>query len=129
MLAATPLAACSGGSGAPASFGKVPGGNVSDTSEGLLAVVPNAPAVLARDANGLYAMTITCTHESCDVAPSNGTTLFCSCHGSLFDNNGAVLRGPASSPLVHFAVTVDAAGNITVDGTTQVAASVRTAVA
>jgi Rieske Fe-S protein len=108
ILAATPLVACSGGSsGAAASFGKVPAGNVSETREGVISVVPNAPAVLARDADGLYAMTITCPHQGCDVTPS-GTTLFCPCHGSRFDSNGAVLNGPAGSPLVHFAVTLDA---------------------
>ena len=127
ILAAAPLMACAGASGSPASFGKVPAGNVSNTMQDTLAVVPNAPAILARDKDGLYAMTITCTHQSCDVSPE-GTTLFCSCHGSRFDSNGNVLAGPAGSPLVHFAVSVDAAGNITVDGTTQVAASVRTAV-
>src|SRR5450432_2340701 len=122
MLAAGPLVACAGASGAPASFGKVSAGNVSSTSEGLLAMVPNAPAVLVRDAAGLYAMTITCTHAGCEVSPS-GTTLICPCHGSRFDHNGAVLQGPAGSPLVHYAVTLDAAGNITVDGTMEVAAS------
>jgi cytochrome b6-f complex iron-sulfur subunit len=100
---------------------------VSSTSVGSLSVVPSAPAILARDAGGLYAMTITCTHEGCDVVPS-GTTLDCPCHGSRFDSNGNVLQGPAGSPLVHFAVTVDASGAITVDGTMQVAASVRTIV-
>jgi Rieske Fe-S protein len=109
-------------------FGDAPAGNVSDTSVGMLADVPNAPAILARDAQGLYAMTNTCTHEGCDVAPSSGSTLYCSCHGSRFDDNGAVLHGPASSPLVHFAVIVDAAGAITVQGGTRVAAGVRTAV-
>jgi Rieske Fe-S protein len=128
VLATTPLVACSGGAAEPASFGKVPAGNVSETREGVISLVPNAPAVLARDPDGLYAMTITCTHQGCAVTPS-GATLFCSCHGSRFDSNGGVLNGPAASPLVHFAVTLDAAGNITVDGTTQVSASVRTPVA
>lgn len=128
ILAASPLVACSGGSGAPASFGKVAAGNVSSTSVGTLSVVPNAPAILARDADGLYAMTITCTHEGCDVSP-NGTTLYCACHGSRFDSNGNVLQGPAGAPLVHFAVTVDPTGAISVDGTMQVAASARTSVA
>jgi cytochrome b6-f complex iron-sulfur subunit len=128
MLAASPLAACSGSAGAPASFGKVPAGNVSDTREGVLSVVPNAPAVLARGPDGLYAMTITCTHQGCDVSP-DGMTLYCPCHGSRFDSNGGVLSGPAGSPLVHFAISLDAAGNITVDGGTQVAATMRTPVA
>ena len=128
MLAASPLVACSGNSSAPAQFADVPAGNVSATTVGQLVVVPNAPAILARDDQGLYAMTITCTHEGCDVGPM-GTTLFCACHGSRFDSNGKVLQGPAGSPLVHFSVTLDAKGDITVHGGAQVDASVRTAVA
>jgi Rieske Fe-S protein len=128
ILAASPLVACSGGSGAPASFGLVSAGNVSGTSVGTLSVVPNAPAVLARDSAGLYAMTITCTHDGCDVTPTGGT-LYCPCHGSRFDSNGNVLQGPAGTALVHFAVSLDANGGIFVDGSQQVAASVRVAIA
>jgi len=127
VLAVAPLAACSGNSGDAASFGSVSAGNVSATSVGHLEALTNAPSVHARDDNGLYAMTITCTHAGCDVTPQ-GSTLYCPCHASLFDSNGAVLHGPANAPLVHFAVSLDATGNITVDGTKQVPASTRVAV-
>jgi cytochrome b6-f complex iron-sulfur subunit len=127
ILAAGPLVACSGNSGAPAQFGDVSAGNVSAATVGQLTVVSGAPAILARDEQGLYAMTITCTHQGCDVDPS-GSTLYCPCHGSRFDSNGKVLQGPAGSPLVHFSVTLDATGEITVHGGTQVDATVRTAV-
>jgi Rieske Fe-S protein len=76
-------------------------------------------------------MTITCTHEGCDVAPSgsgSSATLDCPCHGSRFDANGNVIRGPASAPLVHFAVEISAAGDITIHGGTQVGESTRTPV-
>ncbi len=39
--------------------------------------------------------------------------------------NGAVVQGPASSPLEHFQVTIDATGAITIDASKTVAASVR----
>jgi Rieske Fe-S protein len=123
--------ACSDGGGAPASFGDVPAGNVGDTAVGELSVVSTEPVVLGRDEGGLYAMTITCTHQGCDVEPvgtGSSATLDCPCHGSRFDRNGAVLHGPASSPLVHFAVSVDATGNITIHGGTRVASSERTPV-
>ena len=87
--------------------------------------------MLGRDSGGLYAMTVTCTHQGCDVEPfGSGTsaTVRCPCHGSQFDRNGAVIHGPASSPLTHFAVAVDASGNITIHGGTTVGADVRTAV-
>ncbi|MEP7051932.1 MAG: Rieske (2Fe-2S) protein [Pseudomonadota bacterium] len=129
ILAATPLVACAANSAAPEQFGDVPAGNVSDTSVGTLAPVSGAPAVLGRDENGLYAMTNTCTHQGCPVTPAAGATLYCSCHGSRFDSNGAVLSGPANGSLVHYAVTIDADGNITVNGATEVASAVRTPIA
>jgi Rieske Fe-S protein len=127
------LTACGGsGNGSPEAFGDVPAGNVGDVAIGALSVVGAEPVVLGRDAGGLYAMTTTCTHQGCEVEPSgtgSSATLNCPCHGSRFDRNGNVIRGPAGSPLVHFAVTVDASGNITIHGDQRVDASTRTTVA
>jgi Rieske Fe-S protein len=62
-------------------------------------------------------MTLTCTHQGCNIA-SGGTVsaqgIECGCHGSRFDVNGNVTRGPAESPLQHFAVSVDGAGALTI---------------
>lgn len=112
----------------PQSFGDALAGNVSALALGTLLAVPNAPAYVGRDAAGVYAMTSTCTHEGCDMVSQgqiekNG--VFCACHGSRFDLNGAVTRGPADAPLTHFAVDIDARGNMVVHGGTRVAASVR----
>ncbi len=128
VLAAGPLLACSDAGGDPRGFEDAAAGNVSATSVGTLVTVPNAPCILGRDKDGVYAMTNTCTHQGCDVSPS-GNAISCPCHGSRFNANGAVLAGPASSPLVHFAVSLDADGNLTVHGQTRVSADVRTAVA
>jgi len=70
ILAATPLVACGSNSGAAEQFGDVSAGNVTDISVGMLSLVSGAPAVLARDKDGLYAMTTTCTHEGCPVTPA-----------------------------------------------------------
>jgi Rieske Fe-S protein len=59
----------------------------------------------------------------------SASQIFCSCHGSAFDGNGALVQGPANSPLDHFAVTIDAAGAITIDADTVVDPSDRTPVA
>ena len=126
------LCACSKSDGSPAAFGDVSAGNVKDVPIGGIDVVSGAPALLARDSGGLYAMTITCTHQGCDVEPvgsGSSTVLDCPCHGSQFDANCNVIRGPAGSPLVHFAVDVSAAGDITIHGGRQVPATTRTAVA
>jgi cytochrome b6-f complex iron-sulfur subunit len=104
---------------------------VKDLPVGTLQRIADAPAFIGRDAAGLYALSSTCTHAGCDVAVQRSETTAsfnCPCHGSQFDRNGAVTRGPASSPLVHFAVELDAKGNVTVHGGTQVNAEVRMAV-
>jgi cytochrome b6-f complex iron-sulfur subunit len=122
--------ACSAGNngGDPEAFGDVSAGNVSALQVGTGKTVPGAPAFICRDNNGLYAMTSTCTHAGCDMASNSTLTslIQCDCHGSQFDLNGNVTRGPASSPLTHFAVTLASDGTITVHGATKVAASTRT---
>jgi Rieske Fe-S protein len=136
LVAAVPLAGSGLGcgsedSGQPAQFGDVSAGNVADVPVGTLRRIDGQPAVIARDAQGLYAMTITCTHQGCDVdarGMGDSAELDCPCHGSRFDRNGAVIRGPAGSPLVHFAVELGTNGDITVHGGTQVGAGVRVAV-
>lgn len=116
----------------PEAFGTVEAGNVSDLPVGTLKSLTGEPVIIGRDDGGLYAMTSTCTHAGCDMAVDgsvNGSGVFCGCHGSRFDANGAVVNGPANAPLTHFAVSVDAGGNVSVDGATTVPAGTRTAVA
>jgi len=124
------LAGCSSASGGvgPAAFGDVSAGMVADLPVGMIKAITGAPAFVARDAQGVYALTMTCTHNGCRVSVV-GSGFTCFCHGSQFDKNGAVKQGPAEDPLVHFAVDIDAAGNITVHGGQQVGADVRLPVA
>jgi Rieske Fe-S protein len=77
-------------------------------------------------------MTLTCTHAGCNIADSGTVApsgIVCSCHGSEFDANGGVTRGPASAPLAHFAVDVDASGAVVVHTAKVVDSSTRTPVA
>lgn len=80
---------------------------------------------VARDAMGIYAYSLVCTHSGCDLNPSmtNGEAI-CPCHASRFDGLGAVLTGPARMPLVHFMVRV-CAGRVRVDIEQTVASSTR----
>ena len=118
------------GSQAAAPDGPIAAGNVATTSVGSLRVV-NGNAVLGRDANGLYAMSNLCTHEGCamEVSGSGSTEeLVCNCHGSIFDANGGVTRGPARAPLAHYKVDLAADGSITIQGAETVASTARTPV-
>ena len=111
--------------------GPVRAGNVSATAVGALAAVPGEAVVLGRDADGLYAMSAACTHAGSmvSVVSAGGVEeLSCPCHGSLFDANGEVTRGPARAPLPHFQVDVASDGSITIQGGIPVAADARTAV-
>src|SRR5258706_12188140 len=91
-------------------FGVVSAGNAGALAVGDVKVAPGSPVAIARDAQGVYAMTLLCTHASCDMS-QNGTVtstiIVCDCHGSRFDATGKVVLGPAQSPLQHYAVTAD----------------------
>ncbi len=47
-----------------------------------------------------------CTHAGCAVSSVADGKIVCPCHGSTFDLEGAVLKGPATKPLATVAVTV-----------------------
>lgn len=53
---------------------------------------------LMRGGKGFYALSLVCTHLGCTVTVTD-TELSCPCHGSLFDQNGTVVKGPADKPL------------------------------
>jgi Rieske Fe-S protein len=115
---------CAGGPSGP-----IPAGNVSSMAEGTLQAVSGEGVAIGRDAGGLYAMSLICTHQGCDMSSQGSVSaqgITCFCHGSTFDVNGNPIAGPARSPLQHFAVTVDAAGAITIDAGTDVAETTRT---
>ncbi len=127
----TGLAVIGAGCGSPTGsppIGPVSAGNVSDLAVGSLLVMSNI--VVARDENGVYGMSSVCTHAGCLLNDGSRTItagLVCPCHGSVFDGDGNVTRGPARAPLQHYQVTIAADGGITVDGSQPVPASTRTA--
>lgn len=80
------------------------------------------PGVVVRLPNGEYkALSAKCTHLGCTVAfePRPDTSgggpdlsaqaedfFYCNCHGSEFDINGKVLKGPAALPLTQYSVSI-----------------------
>lgn len=70
--------------------------------------------MLMKNADGsVSALSILCTHICCQLQydPSS-KDLYCGCHGSIFDQSGNVLRGPAATPLPKVEVSIDSSGNI-----------------
>ena len=71
--------------------------------------VSGAKVNVSKTAGGFYGIDDTCTHLRCSLANGRleGTTVTCACHGSQFDvTSGAVLRGPAQSPVRSWSVEV-----------------------
>jgi Rieske Fe-S protein len=107
----TPILELDGTIGAPeqrgwrAAIGGVDVGAVSEFAVGTWRINGGARAIVARDARGLYAYSAFCTHERCLLSePDARGVAECVCHGSRFDGNGAVMNGPATTPLRHFLV-------------------------
>ncbi|MEO8845506.1 MAG: Rieske (2Fe-2S) protein [Kofleriaceae bacterium] len=79
---------------------------------------------VVKDANGFYALTSRCTHQGVTIQVS-GTKFHCNAHGADFTFDGAVIDGPTSKALQHYAMCTLASGNLGVETTMKVAATVR----
>jgi len=102
-------------------------GNISTFSVGSLVAVGNGVAV-GRDSGGVYALSTVCTHAGCDMSRYGSVSssgMYCSCHGSRFDTNGNVTRGPASRAENHYQVAIASNADVYVDSTQTVAQSTR----
>lgn len=73
-------------------------------AEGVPFIPPGRSVALFRDPQGIYAVSLVCTHLGCIVKPA-GDGFDCPCHGSRFTADGSVQKGPAPRPLPWFKVT------------------------
>ena len=74
----------------------------------------NLRVFLFRKGNSFRAASAVCTHLGCTVNLA-GNGFHCPCHGSVFDQSGAVLSGPAPSPLTWFEITLSRDGHLVID--------------
>ena len=61
-------------------------------------IPPGRSVALFRDADGVYAVSLVCTHLGC-IVKSSGDGFECPCHGSQFTGDGTVRKGPAPRAL------------------------------
>jgi cytochrome b6-f complex iron-sulfur subunit len=77
--------------------------------EGAVKILPHGatdPLYVLRLDDGQFAViSPICTHQGCTV-DIQGPRLVCPCHGSTYDREGRVLRGPAQRSLTRFTTAV-----------------------
>jgi Rieske Fe-S protein len=72
------------------------------------------PLYVLNNGGGTYAvLSPVCTHLQCTVG-LEGSQFLCPCHGSMYDREGAVLRGPAMRALRRFPVEVTQTGELVI---------------
>ena len=70
------------------------------TAGGWALVIEAKVLIVNLGNNTFSALTSVCTHSQCDRNWTFGSNVFtCTCHGSRFSTEGAVLTGPAIQPL------------------------------
>jgi len=84
---------------------------VDGFADGSRTSFPQVPAVVINDAGGFNALSLICTHLGCTVE-SKPDGFACPCHGSRFDPQGKVTRGPAAQPLKHLRTEITPDGRL-----------------
>jgi cytochrome b6-f complex iron-sulfur subunit len=77
--------------------------------------IPDRNVLVRRDAGGIFAMSLVCTHLGCITRVEEDGSFTCPCHGSRFDAEGGVVQGPAPSPLRYLQVSMAPSGDLMVD--------------
>ncbi len=98
-------------------------GRPDDYADGSVTFLEEIRVFLIRKGKAYRAVSAVCTHLSCTVNRSPGAEggYRCPCHGSVFDEGGRVLAGPAPRPLPSFEVSLARDGRLVIDAGTPVA--------
>jgi Rieske Fe-S protein len=78
-------------------------------------VPPGRSMAVFRQAGEVYAISTVCTHLGC-IVKASADGFACPCHGSQFEPDGAVRRGPAPRPLDWLQVTVSGGAMVVNEG-------------
>jgi cytochrome b6-f complex iron-sulfur subunit len=89
-------------------------GRPDDFPSGARIAIDPKRVCIVREGNKIAAISTTCTHLGCIIAPS-ATGFQCPCHGSRFDVDGNVTGGPAPKPLAWYQVSLTPDGELEVD--------------
>ena len=90
-------------------------GRPDDFPSGTATFLPDRRLFVFNSDAGFYAISSICTHLGCNVHHVPGGGFTCPCHGSRFDANGRVVRGPAPQPLAWFGLSLSPRGELVAD--------------
>jgi len=94
---------------------RFPIGRPDDFPPGSVVFLPRERLFVFNSPSGFYTVSSVCTHLGCNVRHVEGNGFACPCHGSRFDADGLVARGPAPLPLPWFGLSLSARGELVVD--------------
>lgn len=80
---------------------------------GSRTVLADIPALLVREPEGFVAISMVCTHLGCTVE-RKPEGFVCQCHGSRYDEDGVVTKGPAVEPLPQLTVEKNEDGSLVI---------------
>lgn len=89
-------------------------GRPEEFPSGARVAIDTKRVCIVREGNKVAAISTTCTHLGCIIAPSQ-TGFQCPCHGSQFDVDGNVTGGPAPKALSWYQVSLTPSGELEVD--------------
>jgi nitrite reductase/ring-hydroxylating ferredoxin subunit len=89
-------------------------GNPSRFPPGSVTFLEDRRLFLFNGPDGFFTVSSVCTHLGCNVKRA-ASGFECPCHGSRFDENGRVVRGPAPAPLDWYALSLSPRGELIVD--------------
>ncbi|MDP6809876.1 MAG: Rieske (2Fe-2S) protein [Kiritimatiellia bacterium] len=91
-------------------------GPPQDYPSGTVRVFDEEKVVVISDDEGIYALSLVCTHLGCVVTLDRGSGQFdCPCHGSKFTMEGEVTKAPAPRSLDRYEVSLLPGGQMMVD--------------
>ena len=74
----------------------------------------NQGLFIVRRGEKLFALSSICTHQNCKLIAEPDRSFYCKCHGSTFDPDGRVTRGPAKRDLPVLELTSNDQGELVV---------------
>ncbi len=86
-------------------------GSVDDFPVSGRLVRLDIPAVIYKTGQGFQGYSLICTHLGCTLEESEGG-FSCPCHGSSFDPEGRVIKGPARDDLTPLDIEITKTGEL-----------------